>query len=590
MSTSVSEGMSNALLEAMSRGVMPVVSRVSGADDLVEEGVSGFLFPAGDETALATRLEESLAMTPERRRATGEAARAAIRARFTLEKVVEGHLTLYRKLIEAGCMHESLTARTLKGAAWISGASVARLALRVVSVAILARLLTPHEYGVVAGALIAMDFAAMIYGMGLAPTLVQRKELRPDHVATAFFSALFVAVLAAVGMWFAAPLIADLLQISQLTQILKVLAWFTPLGAFSVLCEALLARNMLVKRVALRPLLSFTISTFLVAIPLAWYGFGYWSLVAQQAVDLVVTAATLGFAARKLLVRPRFSRRAFAELWPVSLGFTINQPFSYLTYNADRVIIGRVLGAATLGVYTRASFFASTASTLFANIARLSLFPAMAKVQQDTERLGNALLKSFSVLALVTLPASAFCVIFAPELVDLLLGGKWHQAVAPFAILSGTLYLTLAWRNCTALFQALARPYWITTVQICRAAALIAGIWWIAPHGLTAICAVSGLVAASMLGIILIIVKYAIDLPLRRVAAAHFQPLVVTAVTSGLCLTVKALLPELPGPALVILTLLLLLSSLCVFVFLNQERVFGSQGILALNRPRIGRR
>ena len=96
--------------------------------------------------------------------------------------------------------------------------------------------------------------------------------------------------------------------------------------------------------------------------------------------------------------------------------------------------------------------------------------------------------------------------------------------------------------------------------------------------GLTAICAVIGLVAASMLGIILIIVKYAIDLPLRRVAAAHFQPLVVTAATSGLCLTVKALLPELPGPALVILTLLLLLSSLCVFVFLNQERVFGSQG------------
>lgn len=102
LSTSVSEGMSNALLEAMSRGVMPVVSRVSGADDLVEEGVSGFLFPPGDETALANRLEESLAMTTERRRATGEVARAAIRARFTLEKVVEGHLTLYRELLESG--------------------------------------------------------------------------------------------------------------------------------------------------------------------------------------------------------------------------------------------------------------------------------------------------------------------------------------------------------------------------------------------------------------------------------------------------------------------------------------------------------
>jgi glycosyltransferase involved in cell wall biosynthesis len=102
LSTSLSEGMSNALLEAMSHGVMPLVSRVSGTDDLIEDGVSGFLFPAGDVAALATWLETSLAMTAKRRRATGEAAREAIRARFSLEKVVERHLTLYRELIEAG--------------------------------------------------------------------------------------------------------------------------------------------------------------------------------------------------------------------------------------------------------------------------------------------------------------------------------------------------------------------------------------------------------------------------------------------------------------------------------------------------------
>src|SRR5206468_1381635 len=99
-------------------------------------------------------------------------------------------------------------------------------------------------------------------------------------------------------------------------------------------------------------------------------------------------------------------------------GFTLNQPFSYLAYNSDRFIIGRVLGTATLGIYTRASFFANTAATLFGNIARLSVFPAMAKVQQDEARLRSAVLKSFSVLGLATLPASAFCVIFAKELVD----------------------------------------------------------------------------------------------------------------------------------------------------------------------------
>ena len=487
-------------------------------------------------------------------------------------------------------MRKSLTQRTLEGAAWISGASVARLALRVVSVAILARLLTPHEYGVVAGALIAMDFAAMIYGMGLAPTLVQRKVVRPDHVATAFFAALSMAFLAAVAMWFAAPLIADLLQIPELTQILKVTAWLTPFGAFSVLCEALLARDMQVKKVAMRPLFSFTISTFLVAIPLAWYGFGYWSLVAMQAADTVVSAVMLGLAANRLLVWPRFSRRAFSELWRLSLGFTINQPFSYAAYNADRFIIGRVLGTATLGVYTRASFFANTATTLFGNIARLSVFPAMSKVQQDEARLRSALLKSFSVLALLTLPVSAFCVIFAPEIIDLLLGGKWQAAVVPFAILSGTLYFTLAWRDCATLFQALGHPYWMTAAHIGRAAALIAGIWWIAPHGLTAICAVIGAVMALMLGVMLVIVKYAIHLPLRSIAAAHLYPLLVTAAATGLSLTLKALLPGLPGPALVLLALAMLLSSASILAFFNQERVFGSSGVLAFNRPHIGGR
>jgi glycosyltransferase involved in cell wall biosynthesis len=100
LSSSVSEGMSNALLEAMSYGVMPVVSRVSGVVDMVDEGVTGLVFPPGDEAALGMRLEESLAMTRDRRWATGEAAQAAVR-RFSLDRVAELHLSLYRRLLES---------------------------------------------------------------------------------------------------------------------------------------------------------------------------------------------------------------------------------------------------------------------------------------------------------------------------------------------------------------------------------------------------------------------------------------------------------------------------------------------------------
>ncbi|MGH7483322.1 MAG: glycosyltransferase [Longimicrobiales bacterium] len=107
LSTSVSEGMSNALLEAMSHAVMPVISRVSGVTEVVDEDVSGLIFPPGDETTLARRLQEALIMPAERRWAIGDAARAAIRARFALNEVAERHLRLYRSLMEGHTCAES---------------------------------------------------------------------------------------------------------------------------------------------------------------------------------------------------------------------------------------------------------------------------------------------------------------------------------------------------------------------------------------------------------------------------------------------------------------------------------------------------
>ena len=465
---------------------------------------------------------------------------------------------------------------------------MAKLGLRIVSVAILGRLLTPQEYGIVAGALIAMDFAEMVYGMGLAPTLIQRRDVRPDHVATAFSSALVMAVLAAAGMWFAAPVIADAMQIPDLTQILKILAWLTPLGAFTILCEALLARRMQFKSVALRPLVSFTIATFLIAIPMAWYGFGYWSLVGMDAADTIVSMLTLGFAARKLLVRPGFSRRAFGELWQLSVGFTINQPFAYIAQNADRVLIGRFLGAPSLGLYTRASLITTSAASLFADITRLSVFPAMARVQGNRERLRTALLKSLSLVALLTLPTTAFCVVFAKEVVGLLLGPQWGAAVGPFAILSGALYLRLAWRVCAAVFQARGRPNQLTAIHVFRAVALVLGVWFAQPYGLTAVSAAVVAVLALVLAIMFVVVMRDIDLAFHRLAAVHLRPLLLSAGVVGVGMTLKACLAGIPGPALLAVALALLLAAMLSLVVFQKRRVLGSDTLALLRQMQGG--
>jgi len=99
LSTSLSEGMSNALLEAMSYGVMPVISQVSGASDIIDEGRSGLLFPCGDGDAFSRQLETAMAMSPEARQAMGANARATMLERFQIDQVARRHLDLYRKLM-----------------------------------------------------------------------------------------------------------------------------------------------------------------------------------------------------------------------------------------------------------------------------------------------------------------------------------------------------------------------------------------------------------------------------------------------------------------------------------------------------------
>lgn len=478
----------------------------------------------------------------------------------------------------------SLTHRTLKGAAWIGGTSTVQLGLRVISIGILARLLSPEEYGIVAGALVAMAFAAMVCTMGLAPTLIQSKEIRPDHVATAFSSSLAIAVLAGIGMFFFAPFAADLMRIPEIESVMRVLAFLVPFGAFNTLCEALLARNMKTKSLGLRTLFAFIVATFLVAIPMAYAGFGYWALVGMELAAVLVGALAFAFAARKLLVLPGFSLTAFRELWPMSLGFSVNYPFVYAVANADQFLIARILGADALGLYTRASFLTKNANNLFNTIARISLFPAMAQVQEQPERLRNAVLKSLSLMALVAMPASAFFAVFSAEIVSLLLGAQWSAAAGPFALLSLTLYFLLARRSCGALFQALGRPYWMTGFHAFNALALVAGVWFTAPHGLVAVCAAVLAVMLIVLVVLFIMTSAAISLPLRDIALIHVRPMGLAISVATLCLTLKLGLSDIPGEVVFLISTALVEGFLLILLRVKPEWVTDSHNIDTLQK------
>jgi len=441
-------------------------------------------------------------------------------------------------------MSISLSKAILNGAAWLGGSFLIKLGLRIFSVAILARLLSPKEYGIVAGALIVMELAAMLYQLGLGTALVQRKVTTQEHISTALFFTLCMSLLTGIGLWIFAPWLASIMKMPEIEDVLRVLAFFTPLGAFNVLCEAVLARNMKARSIAVRQLISFTISVYGVAIPLAMAGFGYWSLVAMQASEIFISAIFLAMTTRKYLFVPKFTRGAFKELWPMSLTFSVNQPFVYVSGNADKFLVSRLLGMESLGLYTRAAFVTTTAANVFGNIARISIFPAMATIQDDPERLKMALLRSAALLASITIPASIYFAVFSSEIIYLLLGNQWGLASFPFAIFSLMLFPKLAHRNLVAFLQSIGQSHIVLISHVPVIAITITGILVLTPYEIKKISLVVGIAALSGFITSVFIVAYKTEASIRTMLLAHGGSIILGAFTLLACLATRYALQE----------------------------------------------
>ncbi|TIM11509.1 MAG: lipopolysaccharide biosynthesis protein [Mesorhizobium sp.] len=478
-----------------------------------------------------------------------------------------------------------LTERMLKGAAWSGVTSIARLGLKFISVAILARLLSPRDYGVVGGAVIAVELAAMLYGLGLAQALIQRKVVERDHIATALGVSLTLSCVIGAALWLAAPFVAALMRIEALTDVVKLLAFTTPLGAFNLICEALLVRNMRIRAVSLRPLFSFSVAVFVVAVPMAFAGFGYWSLVAMQIAEVSVGALAFGVAARKLLVLPGFSARAFRELWPMSLGFSLTQPFGYLVNNTPKFLIARLMGAEALGLFTRAAFLSENAGHLFNGIVRIVAFPAMAQLQNDRERLRSGYLKGLSLTALATIPTSAFSIVFAQELVDIMLGPRWDEAVLPFALLATSLYFRLGNRVSYAVLQALGQPYRIIKNNCAVVAILALGILTTSDHGLASICTVVLLAFGAAFVITVRLVSRVMEMSIGAILRTHVMPMSLALVVVAIGVGTKAMLVGQSSIVIVAISALAVVNSVLALLYFLPEKTlvwFDVEGVRTL--------
>jgi O-antigen/teichoic acid export membrane protein len=371
---------------------------------------------------------------------------------------------------------EPLTHRVLTGLFWTASGKAARTALSVLVLVVLARLISPADFGVASAAMIVIGFSTIFAQLGLGPAVVQRPELEPRHLRTAFAASVYFGLLLGGTVWVTAPLVSDFFRMPSLAPILRVLAWSFPLKSLGVVSESLMQRELQFRWLAFRDLAGNAIGFGLVGPVLALQGWGVWALVFAQ-LAFVGSNTVMLLLGRPPLIGVWPERRAFRELVYFGGGFTMARVANFLALQGDNLVVGRWLGPVALGIYGRAYQLMAAPAAAIGDVLDTVLFPAMASLQDEAQRLALAYRKSVSFIALVILPASVLVFGLAPELVDLLLGPQWAEVVLPLQILTAGMLFRTSYRVSDSICRATGAVYRRAWRQVVYALLVIGGSW-----------------------------------------------------------------------------------------------------------------
>lgn len=340
--------------------------------------------------------------------------------------------------------------------------------------AVLARLLTPADFGSVSAGMLLINFSSLLSQGFVGPALVQHPKLREEHVYTAFSLSMVGAGLLFAALWALAPAVARALHVDALTSVVRVLAWILPLQGLSAVTEALLRRNLQFRTVAAIRMISFTLGYGVVGTAVAVLGGGLWALVAANAAQASVNTALL-LGRNQHALRFRVYRKELGELLSFTGGFSLGRIGNYAAVNGDYLVVVRWLGVTALGLYERAYQLMAAPATLVGQVLDDVLFPAMAQIQSERQRVAVAYRRCVAGVALLTLPLSALALVLAPEIVRVLLGPGWADVTAPFRVLVlGTLFRT-SYKISDSLTRALGAVYRRAWRQWTYAALVIGG-------------------------------------------------------------------------------------------------------------------
>ena len=355
-------------------------------------------------------------------------------------------------------LQKDLAGRSTRGGAVTLSAQVLKFVVSTAATILLARLLTPQDYGLIGMVAILTNFVGMFQYLGLSTATIKWSELSHQQVSTLFWINIGLSAAIMLVALAGAPLLAWFYKEPRLIGITAGYAVTIFLTGLTIQHEAILMRQMRFAAIAIIEVLAILIG-LAAAIVAAWYGAGYWALVVNI---LVMTLATLVGVWVACGWRPGLPARGSGVRSMLSYGGNLTgfNVMNYFSRNLDNALIGKFWGAYQLGVYSRAyQMLLMPMQQINTPLVSVAV-PALSRLADSPERYRSAYLKILEKIAMITMPGVVFMIATSDWLVLFLLGPQWREAGRIFMLLGVAAIIqpvTGPFRGCSLLRAARAR-------------------------------------------------------------------------------------------------------------------------------------
>jgi len=319
-----------------------------------------------------------------------------------------------------------LAQATFSALKWGYGGTAVKVVSQMLIGIVLARLLGPEPFGLVAVSWLVIGLGGLVSDFGFGAALVQRKTISEEEIRYAFTIQVLIGIGLTLIVAIAATPIALIFNQHQVVPVLRALSLIFFIQAFSQTAVSLLRRNLDLKGIQLAQVMSYTLSYIVLGIPLAFLGFGVWSLIAAQlSQSLLYTAFT--YLRARHPVKPLFN----TSVGLFSFGSKVmgTNILNWSIQNMDNAFVGKFFGVASLGLYSRTYTLMVMPLNSIVTVLQGVLFPAYSKAQEETETLKRAYLASVGVIAMIVLPLFGSIAIIPHTVIEGLYGEKWLGAV-----------------------------------------------------------------------------------------------------------------------------------------------------------------